>query len=85
MIKIHHIHIWKKLIKSVYGSDYFFSLYFTYFPDLLSKQSQFFVQQIFVLHMKFFISSFLAASRTCMMETLEVIDDDLRKDSLQPV
>ena len=50
-----------------------FSLYFTYFADLLTDQSKFFVQQIFALHtsqdnsVKFFISSFLAASRTCMM------------------
>ena len=37
-------HIWKRLIKSVYGSD-FFSSYFTYFCDLLSEQSKFFVSK----------------------------------------
>ena len=74
MIKIHPIHIWKKLIKH----DFFF-FYFTCFADLLTEQSKFFVQQIFAQHIfqdnavKFLISSFLAASRACMMQTLEVI------------
>ena len=44
MIKIHHIAIYGKDIKSVYGSD-FFSSYFTYFCDLLSEQSKFFVSK----------------------------------------
>ena len=72
MIKTHHIHIWKRLTKSVNGSDFFCS-YFTYFADLLSEQSKFFVQQIFVLQtfqdnsVKFLISPFFAASRSCVI------------------
>ena len=47
MIKIHLIHFWKRLVKSLYESD-FFSSYFTCFTDLLSEQSKFVVKQIFV-------------------------------------